>query len=259
MDSTMNMMYVLADGSGSRPKSLFQFGSDTGESVYNLHVSQVGSSLQVGLGNEDFGTSFTTPITLTCKALTMAVGATTTCTAKVTASLLTPVLTLRSNHAGVFTTVKGTGAASVFSCKLVKGACSFKYKATSASSTTVITAAYPGDSNNLGGYAAFSLDVTLKTPKMTVSCKPISVVAGSSVNVRCTAKVTGYSTTGTITWSSTGPGTVSLPQGMTCTLTKGSCFVTFRGTSSGPVTIQASYGGDRNNAASTGTRNLTIK
>jgi hypothetical protein len=92
-----------------------------------------------------------------------------------------------------------------------------------------------------------------------VRCTPTSIAAGSSAVVRCTAKVKGYSPTGTVTWSSTGTGAVSLPVGTTCTLAKGSCSVTFKGTSSGTVLIHAAYGGDPDNAGSIGARNLTVK
>jgi hypothetical protein len=153
----------------------------------------------------------------------------------------------------------GSGKFSAHVCDLSKGACFVKYTPKSASSPVTITASYGGNRHNPPSVGNFSLAITKKTSNTTVSCKPTSVIAGSSTIIKCSAKVTGYSPVGTVILSSTGTGAVSLPSGATCTLTKGNCSVTFTGTSSGIVTIQAAYGGDHNNTSSLGTRNLTVK
>jgi hypothetical protein len=99
----------------------------------------------------------------------------------------------------------------------------------------------------------------LKTASGTVlSCTPTSVVAGSSGVIKCTAKVYGFSPTGTVTWSSTGTGSVKFVRNR-CSLAKGACSVTMKGKTSGMVVVQATYGGDRNNEDSFGTQDLTIR
>ena len=259
MTSTLSLSYNLPDGTPAEPRSLYMFGSDTAETVYNLQVAWADSGFQVGLGKTDFGMDFTTPVAVTCKPSSDSIGTATTCTAKVTGTSPTGTVTFSSDSTGVFTTVKGKGASNSITCKLVKGSCSVKYKPTSLTSPATITASYSGDSGNLPGYSASSLPISIKTSKTTVSCKPASVVAGSSTTIKCTARVIGYSPAGNVTWSSTGTGAISLHQGETCTLTKGSCAVTFTGTTSGTVAVQAAYGGDPNNTDSTGTHKLTLK
>ena len=153
-----------------------------------------------------------------------------------------------------------------------------------------ITAGYAGDSNNPSSVGTYSLTVALKTSETTVSCKPTSVVAGSSTAIKCTAKVTGYSPTGNVAWSQVGgTGSVTFVSS-TCTLSKGrtssattsvmivtdsqssitvvtemkssvgmTCSVTMNGTTAGTVTAQAAYGGDSNNMVSSNTTELTIR
>ena len=194
--------------------------------------------------------SATSPSTaLSCSPSPVAVGSPVKCTATVTGSSPTGKITWSSS---------GSGRFSAQTCKLYKGACSVKYTPTSASSPVGITAIYAGDKRNPPSGRTVSLTVALKTSKTAVSCKPASAVAGTAV-VTCTAKVIGYSPTNNVSWSSTGTGAVSLPTGTTCTLTKGSCSVTFTGVSSGTVTIRATYGGDSNNTVSFGAVKLTIR
>jgi hypothetical protein len=88
------------------------------------------------------------------------------------------------------------------------------------------------------------------------------VILGTSKSIRCTAKVTGYKPTGTVTWSEvSGTGLVLFASNVnTCTLAKGHCSVAILGADAGSAIVQASYGGDENNVASLGTAaELTIK
>jgi hypothetical protein len=187
---------------------------------------------------------------VTCISSSPVVGTSTKCTATVIGSSPTGKVTWSSSGSGKF---------SAHTCKLSKGACSVKYTPKSESSPANITAHYAGNKHNPSSVGTFSLTVTPKTSKTTVSCKPTSVVAGSTKTIKCIAKVTGYSPTGTVSWLTTGTGAVSLPAGTACALMMGSCSVTFSGTASGPITIQATYSGDVNNSGSVGTRNLIVK
>jgi len=87
-----------------------------------------------------------------------------------------------------------------------------------------------------------------------VSCSPDLVLVGWPV--ACTATVSGFSPTGTITWS-TSSIAGSFNQSV-CTLSDGSCSTTYTDNSSGSVTIAASYSGDSNNTPSSGTFTLTV-
>lgn len=101
--------------------------------------------------------------------------------------------------------------------------------------------------------------VTVKSvlSKTTVSCSPTSVPEASSKTITCKAKVTGYSPTGTVTWSQSGTGSVSFVA-TTCTLSKDSCSVTMTASTGGHVIITATYSGDPNNHGSSRTAKLTI-
>jgi hypothetical protein len=159
---------------------------------------------------------------------------------------------------GKFSSSAGTSA----SCKLAKhisfSVCSVLFTPTAAGSPVVLTVNYAGDSSNFRSAGTYNLTVLPKATKTMISCSPRSVVAGSTTNITCKAKVTGYSPTGTTSWSQTGTGSVSIVS-TTYTLTKGTCSVKMTGSISGSVIITASYSGDSNNQGSSSTATLTIK
>jgi hypothetical protein len=181
----------------------------------------------------------------------VAVGSATTCKATVRGSGLLPtgVVAWSSN---------GTGKFSKLTCKLSDGACSVKFTPTAVGSIVTLTASYWGDFESAPSADAYSLAVMLKATKTTVSCTPKSAVAGSSTVITCKAKVTGYSPMGTVNWSQSGTGSVLL--GLTsCTLSRGTCSARVTASTSGHVTITATYSGDQNNRASSRTAKLTVK
>jgi len=103
-------------------------------------------------------------------------------------------------------------------------------------------------------YAAIQSTVTSTTT--LVSCSSSSMTVGSAT--LCTATVSGNSPTGTVSWSQTaGTGSVSFSES-TCTLSSGSCSVTVKATSTGSATVSAFYGGDSNNAGSSGQITLSV-
>jgi|GEM_PF-5415355 len=258
MDSTLNLAYTLANGVATGPRSLYEFGSNTAEAAYNLLVNRVSNGFQVGLGSIDFGESYTTLVVITCKPFSVSTGASTTCTAKVTGALPTGTVTFSSNGGGAFSSGKGSSASNRTTCKLSEGSCSVKYRPNSAISPVNVTASYSGDVNNLGAFGNFSLTVTMEVSKIKVSCTPTSVVAGSSKIITCTAKVTSYSPTGTVSWSQSRTGSVFFAS-TTCTLTKGACSVWMTAMMAGKVILQAIYSGDPNNQGSSQTATLTVK
>jgi hypothetical protein len=101
------------------------------------------------------------------------------------------------------------------------------------------------------------LAVNMKTSKTVLSCRPTTVVVGSSTVIACKATVIGYLPTGTVTWSQGGAGTVEFAS-PTCTLSKGRCSVTMTGATSGGVSVIATYRGDPNNTGSSRARGINI-
>ncbi len=58
MDSTLAISYRLANGGGASPKSVFEFGSDTAETAYNLQTTYSQGAFHVGLGRLDFARNY---------------------------------------------------------------------------------------------------------------------------------------------------------------------------------------------------------
>jgi hypothetical protein len=101
--------------------------------------------------------------------------------------------------------------------------------------------------------------ITLQTASLTstttsVSCSPTTIAVGSSTT--CTATVTGSSPTGTVSFSSSSSGGAFNPT--SCTLSSGSCSVSYSDSIAGSPTITATYSGDANNAGSSGSTTITV-
>ncbi len=91
-------------------------------------------------------------------------------------------------------------------------------------------------------------------PTDFVSCSPNTVRANSPIT--CTSVVSSFNATGTITWSSdssTGSFSPSV-----CTLSSGICSTAYTDSSTGTVTITASYSGDPDNTPSSASTTLTV-
>jgi phosphate transport system substrate-binding protein len=197
------------------------------------------------------GVPFITALTtVSCNHASVIVGSTVTCKARVVGygSVPTGSVTWSASSSGEF---------SDLTCALSKGSCSVKFTPTAAGSSVLISAGYKGNSQNSPSAGTYSLTVLAKATKTTVSCTPKSDVAGSPTAITCTATVTGYSPTGTVSWSQSGTGSVSF-NSATCTLSQGTCSVTMEGSTSGHVTIMATYMGDSNDQGSSRTARLTI-
>ena len=116
-------------------------------------------------------------------------------------------------------------------------------------------AVYSGDSNNNAATSPCeTLTVNPAQSTTVVSCPAFTV--GQSTT--CTATVTtGYGTpTGSVSFGTsdgTGSFTVS-----SCTLSAGTCGVTYTDTSAGTPTVTATYGGNTNNQGSHGTTPVTV-
>ena len=110
-------------------------------------------------------------------------------------------------------------------------------------------------SNNGSNTVSVIFDGT-RSSSTSVDCSVSSIYTRSSTT--CTATITGFSPTGTVSFTQSGTGTVTFSSASTCTLVSGSCSLTVTGASAGSVTIQAAYGGDSNNLGSSGTFGLTV-
>jgi hypothetical protein len=182
---------------------------------------------------------------LACSPSPLAAGSNITCTATVTGSTPTGTVSFTSTGSGTFTPINGQ-------CTLTGGACSVAYSQNTVGSPT-INASYGGDSNNLK--SSDSVTVTFKQAATTtnVVCTPSSPAAGGSTT--CTATVSGVGPTGTVSWASTGTGSFT---GSPCTLTGGTCSVNYTQAVSGTPKVTATYDGDGNNLAGSGTTTVTF-
>ena len=152
----------------------------------------------------------------------------------------------------------GSGRFSALTCRLVKSKCSVKYTPLAGISPVNIEGAYAGDPNDSPAMGQAPLSVSPVTSRVTVTCAPVSVVAGSARTVTCRARVTGYSPTGTILWNQTGTGLVSFGA-PSCLLSRSTCTVTMTGINAGPVTVQGNYTGDPSNTPGSKTAKVTVK
>jgi hypothetical protein len=205
-------------------------------------------------------TKITTSTTVTCSPNPDGINAGTTCTATV------------SNSGGATEAATGTvtftpttsGSFSSSTCTLSGGACSVTFTPNSSGLGTVtITASYGGDSDHLTSSGTFSLTVQKRTTSTTVVCSPASVVINQASTCTVTVSDTGGSgsstPTGTVTFTASPSSGGAFSSG-TCTLSSGSCSVTFTPNSAGvgTVTITGTYGGDSVHQGSSGTFSLTV-
>ena len=229
-----------------------QVPSNQASGVYNVTIKATSGSLlhlvvvQVHVGQH------TTATVVNCSPSSVIVNQASTCTATVsdtsTISPTTPTGTV---------TFAETGPAGSFSsttCTLVSGSCSVIFTPTAAGSA-LITGAYGGDSAHAASTSpAFSVTVTtvpLHNTTTAVTCaSPVLVNQGSL----CTATVTDTNAssttpTGIVRFTETGPaGSFS---STSCSLSSGSCSVTFTPAASGNALVTGTYGGDSSHGGST--------
>lgn len=203
-------------------------------------------------------------LTISCNHAPVAVGATVTCKEFVFGSGSPPTGNVRwyGNSSVIFSS---NAACTLRPApeQLPYSACSVKFTPTAVGSV-ILSGDYRGDMKYAPSNGTSRLNVTMRVPKTTVSCKPTSAAAGSSTVITCMAKVTGYKPNGTVSWSQSGTGSVALSS-TACTLKslknpdQATCSVTMTGATAGNVKLQGTYSGDSNNQASNRTAKLTIK
>jgi hypothetical protein len=180
---------------------------------------------------------------VSCSPSVGAAGSPVTCIATVMGNSPTGTITWSSNGVGTFTP-------SYSYCFLSSGQCSVLFTPTSSTTSPVtITATYGGDASNAPGLpGSFSFAVAKSSATTSVSCSPSPVSLGASS--MCTATVTGSAPTGTIMWASSGVANFS--PAPICSLSGGTCSVYYTPSSSGSITITATYQGDVANGGSFG-------
>src|SRR2546426_1948293 len=208
----------------------------------------------------------TTSTTIVCSPASVQIGQSSTCTASVKdTSQGTP-----GTPAGtVGFTTKGRGSFGGSPCSLLginstNASCNVSYTPSGTKARTdTITGTYsPAVSDTLhnGSSGTFSLVVTkggLHPTSTTINCTPSTVVIDQTAS--CNATITDTSSS-----SATAPtGTVAFTPGGTCTLgspsgASASCSVSVIPTSSGTLSISASYAGDSTHSASSGSSSLAV-
>ncbi len=205
-----------------------------------------------------------TSVGVNCTPSPVTVALSTKCVATIGTTLLRGTVIWSTDGLGRY--APATGACNV---PKTRNNCSVRYFPTQANSPVTVTASFFSTDGGTIGSGSFSLSVNQKVSRTVVSCRPITQVIGA--NITCTAVVSGYYPTGTVTWSQTGgtiPGAVSFYSN-TCTLTHtgaigavfhtARCSVTMKGTTHGSVILTASYGGDLNNLGSFRTKTINVK
>src|SRR5438093_8512447 len=117
----------------------------------------------------------------------------------------------------------------------------------------LLTATYGSDTSHTGSSGTFTLAVSPRTTTTTVACSPSSVPDNTASS--CTATVAdssgtgGIVPTGTVTFTTNSTGTFT---STTCSLTAGSCSVSYTPTVVGHALITGTYGGNTVHSGSTG-------
>lgn len=233
------------------------------EGTHTITASYAGDSTHSSSsGNTDLTVSTrTTSTTVSCASASIPVNGSITCTATVadTASgtAIVPTGTVTFGVTG-----SGSLSFSNTTCPLDgTGKCSVtNTPALGSEGTYNISASYGGDTDHATSSSSspFALTVTKRSTSTAVNCTPNSVPV--SAPTTCTATVTDSATgtavtpTGTVTFTSDKSGTFS-PANATCTLSSGSCSVTYTPAagSEGTHKITASYAGDTDHSGSDNT------
>lgn len=111
----------------------------------------------------------------------------------------------------------------------------------------------------LGTAAASSSEALLRSTSTSVTC-PSVILIGQAAECQAVVSDTDAGTatepTGVVDFS--GSGTVTFPDPAACTLSAGSCQITYTGSIAGVGTITASYEGDSTHAASSATQQFVV-
>ena len=229
----------------------FPIGTSAGMVTCGITVGQDASVLGTSALNAAGHTAFTvleqTPTTATCSSPTQ-IGAWVLCRAVVSGNSASGKVTWKND---------GTpGAFRVGTCNLkvgkVHSSCVVLYRQTSFSSPVALNASYGGDLKNGANSNIFQLAVKQKASSTRVTCTPASLHANSVKPFTCTARVYGYTPTGTVSFS------VGFTNKQTCNLVGNSCNVQLFPAGVGHWKLTVTYEGDSNNIGSFTTKILVV-
>ena len=188
-----------------------------------------------------------TSTSIACNPSSVAVNQPTSCT-----------VTVLDASAGTPSTPTGSVAITPGgNCILQAGSCSVTVTPTVVGSL-IVSGLYNGDSEHSASSGNVTVIVALRTTKTTIGC-PGTARPGDTVT--CAVTVTDTSPgsvivpTGTVAWNSTNTG---LFLNMTCTLTSGSCSVSYEPLGTGFHTIGGSYSGDQTHSLSSGSGTIAV-
>ncbi|MDA4119833.1 MAG: Ig-like domain repeat protein, partial [Thaumarchaeota archaeon] len=251
----------VSTGAGSFSPATCTVHSGTCSVTYTPRAGSEGSATITAVysGDPNFGPSSASIVisvdqrlsstTISCTPSTVPVNAPTTCIAKV------------SDSTGVGTSITPTGKVTFSSlggsfssgavCTLSAGSCSVNFVPSPGSEGVVtVDASYAGDVDHYGGTATpIGLTATTRAVTVSVVCTPTSILPSQSTT--CTVTVTDSDTgtpivpTGTVHFSANVSG--SFAPSMDCTLSSGSCSVSYSTLAIGTpttVAITATYAGD---------------
>src|SRR6266581_4195645 len=236
--------------------------------VHLMNTNIVGNGVTIVTTNQDgnYGTppSHATTTSVACSS-PIVINQASTCRANVTdtsTSPTTPTGTVSFAATGPVTPTSGTctlGASAIAGTATCATPVSFTG---TASGTASVTGTYGGDTGppaHTGSASAAANIIANKRSTLTaITCASpvvINQASSCSVTVTDTSVGTAITPTGTVTFTSTGTGSLSAAS---CTLTAGSCTVSFTGTAAGSATVIGTYGGDGNHNGSGPSTSNTI-
>jgi hypothetical protein len=206
-----------------------------------------------------------TSTSVSCLPISVPVNSPTTCTVTVTDTSSGPKVTPTGIVTFTAPAGSGTFAPGSGQCTLAGGAgtatCTLTFSpGLGKEGSITITATYPGDVVHSGSSGSQTITAIKRSTSTAVSCLPAS--GGVNVARTCTATVTDISPGTTVTPTGTVTFTVNpIGQGTfgtaTCTLSAGSCSVTYTPTSAGSVTVTGTYNGDTDHSTSSGTSTIS--
>jgi YVTN family beta-propeller protein len=234
-----DMTYVPISGHIGTDQFTYQVKSTDPQTAIT-HVSNIGT-ITVITQSSTSNTLTPPPITTTISA-----GGQIPLTVQITGSSPTGTV--------LFSSTSGTFANNP--CTLDSHAsCSVIFTPTSSGQIS-ITENYSGDKFNQPSTSSITLTVSQATTTTTVQLNPSTVTVDSVDTV--SAQVSGFSPTGTVTFSApANSGSFVLSQN-TCQLNAGACSVQFTPSSAGSPSITATYTGDSNNGPSSSNNALTV-
>ncbi|MBO0887751.1 Ig-like domain repeat protein, partial [Candidatus Bathyarchaeota archaeon] len=194
--------------------------------------------------------------TTTVSCATVNVGQSSTCTVTVTDA--SPGTSNTPNGAVSVTTSGGSVTPASASCSLSSGSCSVIFTPQSSGAVTVNATYIGGDSIHNGSSGITIITPGLQGTSTVLNCAtPIVVNQGSSCTATVSSTATSGSTTPTGTINFSTSGSLS-PSSLSCTLSSGSCTLTFTGTAQGTAIVTGNYTGDNAHSTSKNTASIVI-